>query len=312
MLPFLLKPYLKKVLWGGAALSEFKGMDIPLDSVGESWEVSALKGRESVVDGGPMDGMLLSVLCTDKGAELLGRRVFDRYNGEFPILIKYIDAVGDLSVQVHPDDEIAYARHGCRGKSEMWYIVAARPGAKLFPGLSRQIDAEEFERRVADGSIADVLAVCDTHPGDVFYIPAGRVHAVGAGNFLVEVQLASDITYRIHDYNRRDGNGNLRELHIAEARDAIDYTVKPDYRAYPTGGHLLESPFFTVDKITIADGEFCTVMNDVFSVVMCIDGTVKAESDGFFCSVHRGHTLFVPASSKVKLTGQSTLLMVVP
>jgi len=312
MLPFVLKPYLKKVLWGGSAISDFKGMDTPLDHVGESWEVSAMKGCESVVDSGVYSGLNLADLCAAKGSELLGERIYKKYGGEFPILIKYIDAVGDLSVQVHPGDDIAYSRHGCRGKNEMWYIVKSAPGAKLTPGLSTPIDVAEFDRRVADGSISEVLASYSTHPGDVFYIPSGRIHAVGAGNFLVEVQLASDITYRIHDYNRRDKDGNLRELHIAEARDAIDFSVKRDYRSHPSGERLLASPFFSVDKIVLADGESREVESDDFSVVMCLDGRIEARSGDNSLVIGRGHTLFIPATAKVSLSGRATLLLVVP
>ena len=312
MLPFLLKPYLKRVLWGGSSIAAFKGIDIPFDHVGESWEVSAMEGCGSVVANGPYAGTDFAGLCASMGSELLGKRIYDRYGGEFPILIKYIDAVGDLSVQVHPGDDIAYSRHGCRGKSEMWYIVGAEPGSRLSLGFSTEIDADEFESRVKDGTISDVLATFATHPGDVFYIPAGRVHAVGGGNFLVEVQLASDITYRIHDYNRRDKDGRLRELHIAEARDAIDYSVQSDYRSYPDGERLISSPFFSVDKISLSDDDSRTVCSDVFSVVMCIDGCIKAECEGHALEVPRGHTLFVPASTKVNLSGRSTLLLVVP
>lgn len=312
MLPFLLKPYLKKVLWGGSYIAEFKGMDTSLDHVGESWEVSAMPGCESVAETGPWAGKNLAELCRELGPELIGTRIYEKYGGEFPILIKYLDAVDDLSVQVHPGDDLAYPRHGCRGKSEMWYVVRSAPGAKLSLGLTREISADEFERRVADHSLSDVLATYPTNPGDVFYLPPGRIHALGAGNFVAEVQLASDITYRIHDYGRRDKDGKLRELHIAQARDAIDFGVLPDYRSYPRGETQVSTPFFRVDKIELGAGVVRTVESPDFSVVMCIDGNVLASAADGDVPVGRGHTLFIPANTKVNLTGDATILLVVP
>ena len=191
------RPILKTLVWGT-----------------ESWVLSGVPGSESVVAEGPDAGKTLSEV----------------YGGEFPLLIKFIDAHKDLSIQVHPDDELAARRHGCKGKTEMWYIIGASEGAHLLAGLSKEITPEQYERRVADGSIVEVLADHSVAPGDVFFLPAGRIHAICGGCYLAEIQETSDITYRIFDYNRPGLDGRPRQLHTELARDAIDYTVYPQYR----------------------------------------------------------------------------------
>lgn len=191
------RPILKTLVWGT-----------------ESWVLSGVPGSESVVAEGPDAGKTLSEI----------------YGGEFPLLIKFIDARKDLSIQVHPDDELAARRHGCKGKTEMWYIIGASEGAHLYAGLSRQITPDEYAARVADGSITDVLADHKVAPGDVFFLPAGRIHAICGGCYLAEIQETSDITYRLYDYNRPGFDGKPRQLHTELAKDAIDYTVYPDYR----------------------------------------------------------------------------------
>ena len=231
MYPLKFEPILKQTLWGGNKIIPFKHLTENLPNVGESWEVSSVEGSESVVANGACKGMTLPEVVRTYKEELVGEANYARFGDKFPLLIKFIDAQRDLSIQVHPDDELARKRHNSFGKNEMWYVISAEPGAKLISGFSQEITPKEYKERVADGTFADVLQACEVKPGDVFYVPAGRVHGIGAGVFVAEIQQTSDITYRIFDYNRKDKDGKLRELHINQAVDAINFEdVEEDFR----------------------------------------------------------------------------------
>ena len=215
-------PILKHTLWGGSKIAELKGMDDKGESIGESWEISSLAGSVSVVADGVDAGLsILQLIARDKEC-LLGRRNYERHGNEFPLLVKFIDAEKDLSIQVHPDDAMA-SIHGHRGKTEMWYVVDAAEGTRICNGFRNRIDKSDYSQMVASGRIMDSLNYIDIAKDDVYYIPAGRIHAIGAGAFLVEVQQASDVTYRVYDYMRRDANGRLRELHVDLASEALDF-----------------------------------------------------------------------------------------
>lgn len=312
MIPFLLKPYYKTVIWGGDRISRFKNLPVISENTGESWEVSAMPGRESVVAGGPMEGLTLADVCRRFGRELMGDEMFTRHGGNFPLLIKYIDATDDLSVQVHPDEDTARRRHGCLGKNEMWYIVEARPGARIAPGLRETLTPESFRRRVAEGTFVDALAWYPTHCGDIFHIPAGRVHAAGAGNFIIEIQQPSDITYRICDYDRRDSDGNTRPLHVEEACEAIDYHVIDDYRCHADGDVLLSERNFTVRRLILDADNTAEVLGPSFTALLCVSGTAIATFGHESRRIGRGHTMLVPASTRVTLRGPATVLAVTP
>ena len=230
MRPLKFHPILKQTLWGGERIIPYKELASGLSRVGESWELSGMPGSESVVAEGPWAGSTLSELIGRFGAELLGKANYARFGQEFPLLVKFIDAREDLSIQVHPDDELARKRHGKSGKCEMWYVLEAEPGASLLTGFSRPIAPAEYERRVADNTLTDVLNRQAIASGDVFYLPAGRVHSIGKGSFIVEIQQSSDITYRIYDFDRRDAAGNSRELHTELAREAIDFESSENSR----------------------------------------------------------------------------------
>ncbi len=271
--PIRFKPYFKSVIWGGKRICKYKDIEQPQDKIGESWEISAVEGQESIVADGPYKGMSITQLVERFGPELLGRDVFDRYGGQFPLLIKLIDANDNLSVQVHPDDALAKERHGSLGKSEMWYIISAEEGAKIYSGLNRKMTPEEYVRRVKDGNIEEVLAVHDSRPGDVYFLPAGRVHAIGGGNLLAEIQESSDITYRIYDYGRRDANGNTRELHTEQAKDAIDYTYYENYKSIPPASNvadavIAECEHFTVTRVLLDWEMELLLSKDSFTVLM--------------------------------------------
>lgn len=314
-----LKPYkfhrlLKSVLWGGSSIAEFKGIDSDVPRVGESWELSGVEGNESVVKGGDDDGLTLSQLIERHKERLVGKDTYSKYGNHFPLLVKIIDAEQDLSLQVHPDDELARKRHNCTGKTEMWYVLDHKPGARILSGLSQPSSPSDYERRVADGTILDIVASHESHQGDVFFLPSGRIHGIGAGNLIAEVQQTCDITYRVYDYDRRDANGNTRELHVEQARDAINYEVTNDY-VLPNPGDkqgdapLVKCEYFDVHRY-IVDGVDTIDMNGSFLIVMCVKGTVIiTDNNGVDTPLHRGETILVPASlTRLHLDGHAMLL----
>lgn len=312
--PLIFEPYYKQVIWGGTKICDYKEISNPASDIGESWEISVVPGHECLVKGGEYDGMTLSALIDRFGNQILGERVAQRYNGKFPLLIKFIDAHDKLSVQVHPDDDMAMRRHGTLGKSELWYIVAATPDAKIYVGLKEQLSPEELTKRIKDGTVTDVLAEYDSEPGDVFYLPAGRVHAIGAGNFLVEIQESSDITYRIYDYNRRDHDGNLRQLHIDEARDAIDYSIKDNYKNPPlppdaTESELIKCDYFTTRLYHINSEKKIKTDSGSFTIIICVKGDVTIKCSDGEEPLHAGHTALIPADIKsFTVEGNGTIL----
>lgn len=206
-----------------------KGLMADTEPIGESWEISAVPSSKSVVKNGALAGKTLNELVEEFKEEFVGKCVYERYGNNFPLLIKYIDAAKDLSVQVHPDNKMAMAHHNSLGKSELWYIMKAEPNAKIYVGFKSPISQYEYAKRIEDGSICEVLQEHYVKPGDVFYIPAGRVHAICGGIMLAEIQQSSDLTYRIFDYNRPGLDGKPRELHTELAKQALDYSVYPNY-----------------------------------------------------------------------------------
>ena len=274
------KPYLKTVVWGGEKIAPFKGIETDQDHIGESWELSGVKGHESVIDGGEFDGKTVTELCAERKEWLLGAKVYERTGTEFPLLIKFIDAQSDLSIQVHPDDRLAAVRHdGSKGKTERWYVVGASEGAHLMSGLSKRLTPEEYVSKVSEGTITDALCDYKVAPGDVFFIPAGRIHAIGAGCFVAEIQQTSDITYRIYDYGRLGLDGKPRELHTELAKDAIDYSLRPDYRTFYQKTQNQESilvrcPYFTTSLYDLTAAYVKDLHNiDSFLTVICVEGS---------------------------------------
>lgn len=230
--PLLFEDNLHTVVWGGRRLKPMKGLSADEEPIGESWEVSAVESSRSIVRNGPLAGRDLAGLTREYGPLLLGRNVSRKYGDQFPVLVKFIDAAKDLSIQVHPGDALARKRHGTFGKAEMWYVIKAKPGARLYSGFKSPISPYEYGKRIEDGSICDVLQAHEVREGDVFYIPAGRVHAIGGGILLAEIQQSSDVTYRIFDYNRPGLDGKPRPLHTEWAKEALDYRVCEDYRTH--------------------------------------------------------------------------------
>ncbi len=305
---------LKHVLWGGDKISTFKGVTLDSHDVGESWEISGLKGRESVVAGGEHDGMSLRQLIMRYKDQLVGKRVYRKHGNEFPLLVKFIDAHKDLSVQVHPDDALAMRRHQCLGKTEMWYIIDAEPGASLLAGMSRTITPREYLSHMEAGTLLDVLARHLTHEGDIFFLPSGRIHSIGAGNLLLEIQQSSDITYRVYDYNRIDTNGKPRELHTEMALEAIDFTVSSDcLRHYPNHNgeiSLINSIFFDVHRIMVDGSHHLEMPHDAFLCLMCIAGHATIDcGNGELTDIKQGESFLAPACVRsLDFKGNATII----
>lgn len=302
MYPLLFRENLHEIVWGGSRLKALKGLPADGRNIGESWEISAVRGSESVVQNGELAGSTLGELVQRYGAELMGKHIAEAHGTEFPLLVKFIDAAGDLSIQVHPGDELARARHGKLGKTEMWYVMDARPGATLLAGFKKQIRPEEYAAKVADGSIVDVLARHKVHPGDVFFIPAGRVHAICRGILLCEIQQSSDVTYRLYDYNRLGLDGKPRQLHTEEARDAIDYKVYDDYRTHyqPVAEgavRIVDCPFFVVNVVATSSSLHRNLLaEDSFVTLSCLSGACTIQAGGISVSLGTGNSCLIPAS----------------
>lgn len=303
--PFLFEPNLREVVWGGSKLEAWKGLPPDGRLIGESWEVSGLPERPGIVSNGNLAGMKIADIISACGERVLGKSVAEKYGAELPLLVKFIDANKDLSIQVHPDDEMAMRHHGKKGKTEMWYVIDAEPGASLYAGFKERITPYEYACRVKDGTICDVLARHDVKPGDVFFIPPGRVHAICGGILLVEVQQSSDVTYRIFDYNRRNIDGNLRQLHTELAAQAIDYEVLDDYRtnyideaerAVP----IIQSPYFNIRVMEIAGMFHRNMMKyDSFIISVCLSGacqiSIRGHHDISPVIITEGHSCLIPA-----------------
>ncbi len=304
MYPLKFQPVLKQTLWGGDKIIPFKHLSESLPDVGESWEISAVEGSESVVANGADRGLTLPEMVRKYREELVGESNYSRFGDKFPLLIKFIDAKLDLSIQVHPGDDLARKRHNSFGKNEMWYVMAADPGAKLISGFNREITQKEYKERVQNGTFAEVVQTCDVHPGDVFYVPAGRVHGIGAGTFVAEIQQTSDITYRIFDYNRRDSEGKARQLHISQAMDAINFgDVQDDFRtiyeqAQNEPVEIVASPYFTTSLYDMTEQITCDYSElDSFVIFICVEGSCLIIDDGMNeLTLQAGETILLPAA----------------
>ena len=304
MYPLKFEPILKQTLWGGDKIIPFKHLNETLPNVGESWEVSAVEGSESVVANGTDKGYTLPELVRKYKEELVGEANYARFGNKFPLLIKFIDAKLDLSIQVHPGDELAKKRHNSFGKNEMWYVIAADKGAKLISGFAEEITPKEYKDRVHNGTFAEVLQTCAIEPGDVFYVPAGRVHGIGAGAFVAEIQQTSDITYRIFDYNRKDKDGKSRELHTSQAMDAINFSdVQDDFRTeyervQNEPVEMVASPYFTTSVYDMTEEITCDYSElDSFVIFICVEGSCRLTDDNQNeITLRAGETVLLPAA----------------
>ena len=305
MYPLKFKPILKTVVWGGEKIAPYKEVVTDQHNIGESWELSGVKGHESVIANGEFEGKTITELVEQFKGKLVGEKVYANTGNEFPLLIKFIDAKSDLSIQVHPDDELAAKRHNSKGKTEMWYVVGADEGAHLLSGLSEKITPEEYVKRVENNTITDVLTNFNVKAGDVFFLPAGRIHAIGTGCFLAEIQQTSDVTYRIYDFKRKDKNGNYRELHTKQAAECINYNVESNYRTDYTpvknqGVSLVQCPYFNTAVYDL-DEPMTLDYSELDSFVILIglkgEGTIT-DNEGNTITLKAGESILVPATTE--------------
>lgn len=317
--PLKFRPILKSVIWGGEKIAPFKGIETEQTNIGESWEVSGVPSNPSVIDNGPDAGKTLPEILETYKAALVGEHNYLRFGNTFPLLIKIIDAAGDLSLQVHPDDQLAKVRHNSLGKTEMWYIVDTEPDAIICAGLEKEVTPEDYVAKVGDNTLMDVVAHHKSHPGDVFFLPAGRIHSIGAGNLLVEVQETSDVTYRIYDFGRLDAKtGKPRELHVEEAKDAIDYTVHPSYVSEAGAevdgvSSLVKCDHFDVCRVSVDGKKTITPDYDSFATYTCIDGELTVTDDrGNSVSMRKGESVLVPAvATSIVLEGKGEFIQAI-
>ena len=309
------EPLLKQTLWGGSKIIPFKHLDAQLDIVGESWEISGVKDNETIVANGPFKGMSLNQLVREQKELLVGKENYQRFGDEFPLLIKFIDACQDLSIQVHPTDEMAHRQGKSRGKTEMWYVLESTPGAQLYNGLKQQITPEQYKEMVENDTITDALARYEVSEGDVFFIPAGRIHAIGAGCFVAEIQQTSDVTYRIYDFKRKDKNGNYRELHTQLASESIDYTVQDNYRVdyqclKNEGVQVATCPYFTTAVYDLTEPMILDYSDlDSFVILIGVKGAGRLICEGEEMPFQMGDTVLLPATTKeVKVEGEVKFL----
>ncbi|MDX2190659.1 MAG: type I phosphomannose isomerase catalytic subunit [Bacteroidota bacterium] len=307
--PLKFKTQFKDKIWGGNKIKTVLNKDFsPLPNCGETWEISGVKGNISVVESGTLAGKNLVELIHHFKGELVGEKVFQKFGAEFPLLIKFIDANDDLSIQVHPNDELAKKRHDSFGKTEMWYIFQADKGAVLNAGFAKEVSKEEYIKHVNNNTLNDILNIEQVQEGDVYLMPAGRVHYIGKGILLAEIQQTSDVTYRIYDFDRVDDKGVKRELHTEMAVDAIDYKVYPNYKSKYTPKDneavgLAESAYFKTNLLQLTDSITRSYTSiDSFVIYICFDGSYTLDFGIGTIQVKKGECILLPSIFKsVKL-----------
>lgn len=311
MKPLKFNAFLKQTIWGGNKIIPFKHLDSHLENVGESWEISGVKGHQTIVSEGEYAGRALNEVVEELKGKLIGESNYEQFGNEFPLLIKFIDARQDLSIQVHPTDEIAKKQGKSRGKTEMWYIMDSDKDAHLRSGLKKKITPAEYKEMVENDTILDAIADYSVKEGDCFFLPAGRIHSIGKGCFLAEIQQTSDVTYRIYDFKRKDKNGNYRELHTDLAAECINYEVLNDYRTVYTsqknqGVSLVHCPYFHTAVYDL-DEPMTLDYSELDSFVILIgvkgEGTI-VDNEGNETSLRAGETILIPATTnELKVNG---------
>ena len=299
--PLQFEPIFKQTLWGGEKLKNLLHKSAP-ERAGESWEISGLAGDESIVANGPLLGRTLPDICQQYGEKLLGKKVVAQSGTEFPLLFKFIDAKQDLSLQVHPNDELAQKRHGCLGKTEMWYVLQADNGAQLINGFCKELPREKYEQAVQSGAILDYVGTYKVQAGDGFFIPAGRIHGIGAGILIAEIQQTSKITYRLYDYHRKDKDGKERTLHTKEGAEALDFSVLEQAvirtKAIPNIPQEITScSFFTVNLLQVNGTVWRDLLsNDSFVAYMGLSGKTDIVCEASTYTIAEGQTILIPAA----------------
>ena len=301
--PLKFNPILKEKIWGGTKLNSILNKKSSSPIIGESWEISDVEGETSIVCNGTFKGTSLKTLLEKHKSDLIGEKNYRAFGNKFPLLIKFIDAKQDLSIQLHPNDELASKRHSSFGKTEMWYVLHADDDSNLIVGFNQKMNPELYLKHLKAKTLPQILNYDKVKEGDSYFIEVGRVHAIGAGVLLAEIQQTSDITYRVYDWDRIDDEGNERELHNDLAIDAFDFEMEDNYRvAYQQlqnhSNEMVSCPYFTTNYLEITDSIEYENKQDSFIIYMCVDGTAQIKVNSFVESIEKGETLLIPAALK--------------
>ena len=301
--PLKFQPILKDKIWGGQKLQQILNKPTSSTEAGESWEISDVEGDTSVVSNGTMTGTSLKSLMELHTTDLLGHKNFQQFGTKFPLLIKFIDAKSDLSVQLHPNDALAKARHNSFGKTEMWYVVQADPDSNLIVGFNQPMTKELYLKHLEAKTLESILNFDTVEAGDTYFIEVGRIHAIGAGVLLAEIQQTSDVTYRVYDWGRVDSKGNHRELHNDIALEAFDFDMPDNYRVnYPrdaqTSTELVSCPYFTTNVLEVKTSLLVENNHDSFMIYMCVEGSAIVKIEGHQTEFSKGETVLIPAGIK--------------
>ena len=300
--PIKFTPILKEKIWGGEKLIQLLNKNSTKKNIGESWEISNVDGDISIVSSKENKGETLTNLIKKYKGKLVGENVYKKFGDKFPLLIKFIDAKEALSIQLHPNDAIAKKKHNSFGKTEMWYVMQADEKANLIVGFKKEVDKKTYQQCIADKKLLDILNREEVQNGDVYFIPTGRVHAIGAGVLLAEIQQTSDVTYRIYDWDRQDDDGNYRDLHTEDALESLDFKVCESYKTplqkrnnQSTG--LVDCTYFTTNFIALdAELQVNHSDKDSFVIYMCVLGKVIFKNNNFEMHLNYGETILIPNS----------------
>ncbi|MES2410352.1 MAG: type I phosphomannose isomerase catalytic subunit [Bacteroidota bacterium] len=311
--PLQFEPILKERIWGGTKLKTYLNKPITSDITGESWEISTVENDVSIVSNGSLKGKSLNEVINEFPEAVLGIKVYEQFGKQFPLLFKYLDAREDLSIQLHPNDELAKKRHNSFGKTEMWYVMQADADSRLIVGFKEKSSPEEYLKHIQDKTIVDILDTKKVKQGDVFFLATGTIHAIGSGIVIAEIQQTSDITYRIYDFDRVDANGNKRELHVDLSLEAINYDTIDAQKLYSkvenVSNEVVNCKYFTTNFIPL-DGVIRIYKHgESFTVYMCVDGEFQLTIDGRSYKYEKGDTVLLPAClTDFQLSGKASIL----
>lgn len=313
--PIKFTPILKDKIWGGQKLKTLLNKQSDLPNIGESWEISDVEGDTSIVSNGSLKGKSLKHLLEAYKSDLLGNKNYEVFGDKFPLLIKFIDAKEDLSIQLHPNDDLAAKRHNSFGKTEMWYVFQADEDSNLIVGFNQPVTPEKYLEHLENKTLTKILNFDKVKTGDTYFIEVGRVHAIGAGVMVAEIQQTSDITYRVYDWDRVDDEGNERELHNDLAIDAIDFDMPDNFRVTYSkeenqSNEMVSCPYFNTSYLKVNTTLERVNDKDSFFIYMCVDGEAKITANGVSETIKKGETLLLPAAIKsYNITSESATLL---
>lgn len=313
--PLKFIPIYKERIWGGNKLGSILGKEIPKGSIGESWELSDVEGDTSIVGNGHLQGSSLKELQKELKHDLIGHKNHDLFGDKFPLLIKFIDAQDDLSIQLHPNDALAKERHNSFGKTEMWYVLQADEGSELIVDFNQEMNKELYLKHLKENSLPSIMNVEKVAQGDTYFIEVGRVHAIGAGVMVAEIQQTSDITYRLYDWDRVDNEGNSRELHTELAIDAIDFKLPDDFKVtynkqVNKSNEMVHCNYFTTNYLPVEGTILKENIHDSFIIYVCVEGHGQIESNGTIEMIRKGETVLMPAALKnYSLTSENAIFL---